>query len=71
MTGETVGGTGYTSPQSVTYGFDAVGNRTNRTSGIPGITSQTPTYTANDWLTSDGYDPAAQFFFCKMFEHLN
>jgi hypothetical protein len=48
-----------------------VGNRTNRTSGIPGITSQTPTYTANDWLTSDGYDPAAQFFFCKMFEHLN
>lgn len=41
---------------TVNYGFDAVGNRTNRTSTVTGIANQTPSYTANDWLTSDGYD---------------
>ena len=56
LTGETLGGSGYPSPQAITYGFDAVGNRTNRTSGVAGITNQSPTFTANDWLAGDGYD---------------
>jgi RHS repeat-associated protein len=38
------------------YGYDPVGNRTNRTSSVSGLASQTPTYNTNDWLTSDGYD---------------
>jgi RHS repeat-associated protein len=56
MTGETFSGTGFTGSPSITYGFDAVGNRTNRTSGVSGIGGQTPTYNANDWLASDSYD---------------
>jgi RHS repeat-associated protein len=50
LTGETLGNMG-----TVNYGFDAVGNRTNRT-GVSGISSQTASYTANDWLASDAYD---------------
>jgi RHS repeat-associated protein len=56
MTGETFSGSGYPTPQSVLYGFDPVGNRTNRTSAVSGIGSQTPSYTANDWLASDTSD---------------
>jgi RHS repeat-associated protein len=56
MTGETLGGAGQTSPQSVSYGFDAVGNRTSRASTVGGIGNQSATYTANDWLASDTYD---------------
>jgi len=41
---------------SINYGFDAVGNRTNRTSTIVGITSQASAFTANDWLGTDTYD---------------
>ena len=37
------------------YGYDPVGNRTNRTS-LSGLGNQTPTYNANDWLTTDTYD---------------
>jgi hypothetical protein len=33
-----------------------VGNRTNRISGVSGISGQTASYTANDWLASDAYD---------------
>ena len=60
LTGETFTGTGtsfgFSGSPSVTYGFDAVGNRTNRTSAVTGISTQTATYTANDWLASDKYD---------------
>jgi len=56
MTGETFSGSGYPAAQSVLYGFDPVGNRTNRTSAVSGIGSQTPSYTANDWLASDTSD---------------
>ncbi len=38
------------------YGYDSVGNRTNRTSSVSGLTGQTPTYNTNDWLTGDSYD---------------
>jgi RHS repeat-associated protein len=41
---------------SVSYGYDAVGNRLNRTSTVNGVPSQTSTYDANDRLTSDNYD---------------
>ena len=58
LTGETFSGTsfGFSGSPSVTYGFDAVGNRTNRTSAVTGISTQTATYTPNDWLASDKYD---------------
>jgi RHS repeat-associated protein len=39
-----------------TYGLDFVGNRTNRTATIPGITNQSFTFNANDWQTTDAYD---------------
>ena len=51
LTGETIGNMGM-----VNYNFDAVGNRTNRISSVSGIANQSPTFTANDWLTSDTYD---------------
>ena len=38
------------------YGYDAVGNRTNRTSGVSGLAGQAPTYNTNDWLVGDVYD---------------
>jgi hypothetical protein len=57
ITGETFGGPSYPSPQPViTYGFDAVGNRTSRTSTVSGINSQPTSFTPNDWLVSDAYD---------------
>jgi len=50
LTGET------NSMGAINYNFDAVGNRTNRTSTIAGITNQASTFTANDWLSTDTYD---------------
>jgi RHS repeat-associated protein len=41
---------------TISYRYDAVGNRTNRTSTVSGITNQTFAYTGNDWLTTDVYD---------------
>jgi len=38
------------------YGYDAVGNRTNRVVSNVGLTNQSFSYTTNDWLTSDSYD---------------
>ncbi len=38
------------------YKYDAVGNRTNRTSVGLGLTNQTFAYTVNDRLTIDGHD---------------
>jgi RHS repeat-associated protein len=51
LTNETISALG-----SVGYGYDAVGNRTNRASGISSLASGSSSYTANDWLTSDQYD---------------
>ena len=47
LTNETISGFG-----SVTYGYDGVGNRTNRSGSNP----QTFTYNTNDWLGGDSYD---------------
>jgi len=52
VTGEAIGNLG-----TVNYGFDAVGNRTSRQSTIPQIPTNGASYTANDWLASDRYDP--------------
>jgi RHS repeat-associated protein len=41
---------------SVSYGYDAVGNRLNRTSTVAAVPAQASTYDANDRLTSDSYD---------------
>jgi RHS repeat-associated protein len=38
------------------YGYDPVGNRTNRASTISLLASQTNTFNTNDWLTTDAYD---------------
>ena len=51
LTGETISGAG-----TVNYGYDAVGNRTNRASNISQLTNAVSAYTANDWLASDSYD---------------
>lgn len=39
------------------YRFDPVGNRTNRSSTIADLVAQTFSYTTNDWLVGDTYDP--------------
>jgi RHS repeat-associated protein len=57
LTGETLaGGTS----GSLTYRYDVVGNRTNRTvtniSSPTSLTNQNAAFTANDWLTGDAYD---------------
>jgi len=42
---------------TLSYGFDRVSNRTNRTvSGSPGLTNQTATFDSKDRLASDSYD---------------
>ncbi len=45
----TIGGT-------ISYQYDAVGNRTNRTSTVSGITNQTFAFNSNDQPTSDLFD---------------
>jgi|GEM_PF-1575289 len=41
----------------LSYGYDAVGNRTNRTSAVSGLAGQSLTFNTNDWQTStDSYD---------------
>jgi RHS repeat-associated protein len=41
---------------NVGYGYDVVGNRTNRASTISGLTNQIYTFNTNDWLNIDSYD---------------
>jgi RHS repeat-associated protein len=41
---------------TLSYGLDLVGNRTNRTSTLSGLTNQSFTFNTNDWLNSDSYD---------------
>ncbi|HEY6908475.1 MAG TPA: RHS repeat-associated core domain-containing protein [Myxococcales bacterium] len=54
LTGETIAGAA--AAGSVTYAYDAVGNRLSRASTIPGLSSQTSTYDANDRLQADAWD---------------
>jgi RHS repeat-associated protein len=57
LTNEVISGTAPTG--SNRYRYDAVGNRTNRTTTFTGITlltNQSFTFNSNDWLSTDVYD---------------
>jgi RHS repeat-associated protein len=54
LTSEQISGAAPTG--TVTYQYDGVGNRTNRTSSVAGVSSATYTYNSNDRLTTDTYD---------------
>jgi len=54
LTSEVMGGTAPTG--TISYKYDIVGNRTNRSSTVAGITNHTLAYNTNDWLTMDSYD---------------
>jgi len=54
LTNEVISGASPTG--TISYQYDAVGNRTNRTSTVSGVTNQTFSYNANDQLTTDVYD---------------
>src|SRR5207253_3983557 len=41
---------------SISYSYDAVGNRLSRSSTVSGVPSTTSTYDDNDRLASDSYD---------------
>jgi RHS repeat-associated protein len=41
---------------TVSYSYDAVGNRLSRTSTVSGVTNASSAYNTNDWLTGDTYD---------------
>jgi RHS repeat-associated protein len=56
LSNETIGGTSYTSPATLDYTYDKVGNRLRLNSTQPGIVSQMFDYDANDRLTSDTCD---------------
>jgi RHS repeat-associated protein len=54
LTSEVLGGDEETG--TVGYTFDAVSNRIGRTSTVAGITPQSLSYSANDWLNGHTYD---------------
>jgi RHS repeat-associated protein len=57
LTNETI--TGAAPVGTNRYSYDAVGNRTNRTTGFTGVaalTNQNFTFNTNDWLATDVYD---------------
>jgi YD repeat-containing protein len=54
LTSEVIAGTAPTG--TISYKYDVVGNRTNRSSTVAGITNHTLAYNTNDWLTIDSYD---------------
>jgi RHS repeat-associated protein len=57
LTGETIGGTSYTSPQPLTYSYDPVGNRLTRGAPLPlPLSPQSFSYDPNDRLNTDTYD---------------
>lgn len=56
LTGETVSGSNPASNGSVGYTYDAVGNRTARTSTMPALPAQSAGYDANDRVTTNAYD---------------
>ena len=41
---------------TISYSYDPVGNRWGRTSAQGVLPAQSPSYYANDWLATDGYD---------------
>jgi RHS repeat-associated protein len=56
LTNETVASDPAAINGSVTYSYDAVGNRTQKVSTLPGFPGGLSNYDANDQLTTDAYD---------------
>jgi RHS repeat-associated protein len=56
LTSESIANDAHSINGTVSYEYDPVGNRLNRTSSVAPVPSQTSTYDANDRLTSDNYD---------------
>jgi RHS repeat-associated protein len=54
LTNETVSGTAPTG--TLGYGYDLVGNRTNRNGSLGTLSTQILAYNTNDWLIGDSYD---------------
>src|SRR5687768_6702850 len=56
LTGEAITADSHGMNGTVSYGYDAVGNRLSRASSLPGIVTHSSTYDANDRLTTDSYE---------------
>jgi RHS repeat-associated protein len=56
LTGEAIAADPNSVNGSVGYGYDAVGNRLQKTSTLPGFPGATSSYNANDELATDTYD---------------
>ncbi|HWS88127.1 MAG TPA: RHS repeat-associated core domain-containing protein [Pyrinomonadaceae bacterium] len=56
LTGESVSSDPHGKDGSVSYTYDAVGNRKSRRSSLPGVADAAHEYDANDRLASDAYD---------------
>ncbi|HYG11873.1 MAG TPA: RHS repeat-associated core domain-containing protein, partial [Pyrinomonadaceae bacterium] len=56
LTEERISGGDAQTAGQLTYAYDAVGNRLSRVSTVPGVSSSTSTFNANDQLESDIYD---------------
>jgi RHS repeat-associated protein len=56
LTGETISGDPHGVNGAISYGWDAAGNRTSRTSSVAPVASQSQSYDADDRLNSDVCD---------------
>lgn len=56
LTSETIAGDPYAMNGAVSYSYDAVGNRLQKTSTLPGFAGASSTYNTNDELSTDQYD---------------
>jgi RHS repeat-associated protein len=56
LTSETIAGDAHNMNGAASYVYDAVGNRTQKTSTLPGYPGGLSNYNANDQLTTDTYD---------------
>ena len=56
LTSETIASDPNSVSGAVSYGYDPVGNRLQKTSTLPGMPGTTSSYNANDQLASDTYD---------------
>jgi RHS repeat-associated protein len=54
LVGETISGVAQSG--TISYIYDAVGNRMVRNSTVPTVAAVTQSFSSNDWLTSDTYD---------------
>ena len=65
LTNETISGDPSNKNGSVSYGLDPVGNRLSETSSLPGITSGSFGYNADDEVSSETYDANGNVLWAK------